>query len=187
VALPKELDQALKTWTHQLQVDAVLDAWSTICDLHGHGDEGEQLARIGPQLVSELIEAVVTVLSMRFMNAVVDQPFLDEAIQFVKDQTYGVEDVAREASYAVRFMGSRREVELYVRNIAFIDLEDYHMMFPFGALGVRKLHGEMPDQEAGDIIEAIRNDLTWNGEEWHIEHERLSDRELLVEVREEYP
>jgi hypothetical protein len=185
MALPKELDLALQAWTHQLQAEALLDAWSAICDQHGYGDGEDHGAEMGPQLIAHLTESVITVLSMRFMNAVVDQPLLDEAIQFVKDQTYGVEDEAREASYAVRFMGSRREVELYVRNIAFIDLEDYHMMFPFGALGVRKLHGEMPDQEVASIVEAIRNDLTWNGEEWHIEHERLSKRELIVAVREE--
>ena len=189
MALPEELQEALWDWARQLRIDAEADAWDRISVDLGYEWEGYDPTDGGPQLVEQLIGAVTFVLSMRFMHAVVDQEMLDEALAFVKAQAYGLEDAERGAVYSLRFMGmvSRdliKDVELFVPRLGFVDLEDLIEVFPFMALAVRRLNGQIDMDEAEEIVRAIYEDLTYDGDEWDLKVELSSNGELIVEVSE---
>ena len=189
MALPEELQEALWDWARQLRIDAEADAWNRISVDLGYEWEGYDPTEGGPQLVEQLIGAVTFVLSMRFMHAVVNQEMLDEALAFVKAQAYGLEDAERGAVYSLRFMGmvSRdliKDVELFVPRLGFVDLEDLIEVFPFMALAVRRLNGQIDMDEAEEIVRAIYEDLTYDGDEWDLKVELSSNGELIVEVSE---
>ena len=189
MALPEELQEALWDWARQLRIDAEADAWDRISVDLGYEWEGYDPTEGGPQLVEQLLGAVTFVLSMRFMHAVVDQEMLDEALAFVKAQAYGLEDAERGAVYSLRFMGmvSRdliKDVELFVPRLGFVDLEDLIEVFPFMALAVRRLNGQIDMDEAEEIVRAIYKDLTYDGDEWDLKVELSSNGELVVEVSE---
>ncbi len=184
MALPEELDEALTNWADQLRTDAERDQWAFICQQHGHEWEGFEPTEGGPLLVERLIEAVVFVLSMRFMHAVVDQEMLDEALRFVASQAYGIADADRDARYSLRFIGTRQEVELFVPRLGLVDLEDFQGMFPFMGIIVRKLEGEIDMDEAEEIVRAIYEDLTWDGDEWDLQPALTSYGELVVHLKE---
>ena len=189
MALPEELQEALWDWARQLRIDAEADAWDRISVDLGYEWEGYDPTEGGPQLVEQLIGAVTFVLSMRFMHAVVNQEMLDEALAFVRAQAYGLEDAERGAVYSLRFMGmvSRdliKDVELFVPRLGFVDLEDLIEVFPFMALAVRRLNGQIDMDEAEEIVRAIYEDLTYDGDEWDLKVELSSNGELIVEVSE---
>jgi len=189
VALPDELREALADWAQALRAEAEADGWDRISVDLGYEWEGYDPAEGGPELVEQLIRAVTFVLSMRFMHAVVDQEMLDEALAFVKAQAYGLENAERGAVYSLRFMGmvSRdliKDVELFVPRLGFVDLEDLIEVFPFMALAVRRLNGQIDVDEAAEIVKAIYEDLTYDGEEWELKVELTDIGELVIEVQE---
>ena len=184
MALPEDLEEALASWVGDLRTDAERDGWAFICALHGYEGEDVDLATIGPRLVERLIEAVAYSLAMRFMHAVVDQAMLDEALRFVACQAYGLDDADRGAKYSLRFLGTLHEVELFVPRFGLVDLEDFQEVMPFRALIVRKLEGDIDMDEAEEIVRAIYEDLTYDGEPWELQPELMSSGELVVDVRE---
>jgi len=184
VALPEELGEALTSWIGDLRTDAERDRWVHICELHGYECEEDDPTAIGPRLVERLIEAVTFSLSMRFMHAVVDQAMLDEALRFVASQAYGLEAAERGAMYSLRFIGTLHEVELFVPRFGLVDLEDFHDVMPFMGVIVRRLDGDIGMDEAEDIVRAIYEDLTYDGEPWELQPELSSTGELVVHLRE---
>ncbi len=184
MALPEELREALADWAQALRAEAEADEWDRISVDLGYEWEGYDPAEGGPELVEQLIRAVTFVLSMRFMHAVVDQEMLDEALAFVKAQAYGLENAERSAVYSLRFMGLVKDVELFVPRIGFVDLEDFVEVFPFMALAVRRLGGRIELDEAKEIVKAIYEDLTYDGDEWDLTVELTSYGELVIEVQE---
>ena len=184
MALPEELGEALGAWARTLRADAARDNWVCISEQLGYGWEDPELTEGGPQLVEQLIRAVTFVITMRFMHAVVDQEMLNEALTFVKAQSYGLEDTERGAVYSLRFMGLLHEIELFVPRLGFVDLEDFVEVFPFMALAVRRLGGRIELDEAKEFVKAIYDDLTYDGDEWDLTVDLSSSGELVIEVQE---
>jgi hypothetical protein len=181
-SLPRKVSSALVAWSRRVRADASLDAWLHITTLHGYAEE--DAAQVGPELVERLIEAVTWVLVMRFLGIVATPEVIEAARSFIADQAYGLPDRERAARYSLRFIGTMQEVEIFIRDLADVDLEDFEARYPFDGVLVRALGRTMDAEEADRIVQAVYEDLTFDGDDWVI-HSEILGKELAIWPREQ--
>jgi hypothetical protein len=182
--LPSPLYDSLSRWAHELRSEAALDGWRVIAAAHGHELPEHDPAALGPALVERQIELVTAVLAMRFLHPQEDPALIAQGQRFVTAHAYGLPDEQRDARYALRFVVPGREVELFVRELDEVDLEDLCALYPFNLILLRRLDGEIEEPEAEAITRAVREDLGWSGDPWRVEADLTMEGELVVFVEE---
>lgn len=181
MSLPDEIQEALASWIEDIQAAAERDGWAAITDQHGFAPE-DALTE-GPGIVELLIEAVQFALFIRYMGAVVDDKLLKQGLAFVANQAYGLSDAERSARYSMRLIGPLGDLILFVQELGEVDIDDFQDRYYFQVIDVCALGRQMDAEEVEEVIEAVREDLTFDGNEWELTPE-LWEKGVLIEFRE---
>ena len=153
----RTLAQAMQSWRGSYETAAGLDRYRWILAQFDH-DETEGPTK-GAELVAGLIDVVAYVLALQDMDGPLT---ITEVDRFLGLQRYGA---TPSTGFGVQ-IGPWPEVKLFVDELRFLDFEDLFDRFEFYDVCVSRPAGEFTEEEAQAMIEHVRNDLTYGGEEY---------------------
>ena len=155
-----EVGRSIRTWQRAYEAAAKRDGYRTLLRQLDH-DEGEPPAK-GEELAAGLVEVVTYVLALRGIDGQLTET---ETEAFLAAQKYGVQP---SAGLAVR-LGPMPEVRVFVNDLGDLDFEDLFNRFVFYNICVTTLQGEFTGAAAESVVEQVREDLGYGGDEYEIE------------------